>query len=550
MRKNVLALGIAAMIGGLGMTGVANAGSFAGVAEATLADQLRPNGDGIGHSLVVPYFTTQNGQATLISVVNTDTAKGKVLKVRFRGASNSDDVFDFTLFLSPGDVWNGNISAKASGDTLISNLSTGDASCTLPASVRTNGAAGTNFVTARLPADVGAAGTREGYVEIFNMADLIDVGANSIFDAIKHVGNTGVAPCTQATLNVLGDYANIDTVGEVEALGFRAPTTGLTGQWSIIDVPNSTTYSGSPVAVQAVVAQTGVPATGRLTLFSQTSAPVTDLPTVQGWTADPLLRAGLVEAAQYDFPDMSTPYVGTGAVVTESPLAQAYLLTQSFAVNSVMNEFYTGDQDGLDASTDWVFTMPTRRYNVAVNYAATPVAAVYSDYTLAAALITPGAPVNYFAPFANNAGNIVLDTTAKQLCVTGIGTSYTGREEQTPGAVTTDPIFVVSPGTPDQPLPPVTFCGEASVLSFNATVEADSSLSGAIARKDIMLEPVDGPLYTSGWVSLQTPGLNGIGLPVVGSSFFKAKNPAAQPGMAATYGMSFQHKVTRPVVIN
>ena len=59
-------------------------------------DALVVNDGGIGHALITPYFTAQNGNATLISLVNTDLANGKALKVRFRGASNSDDILDFT----------------------------------------------------------------------------------------------------------------------------------------------------------------------------------------------------------------------------------------------------------------------------------------------------------------------------------------------------------------------------------------------------------------------------------------------------------------------
>ena len=96
MKKNVLALSIAAMIGGLG---------FAGAASAQVAvDTLQVNESGTGHMLLMPYYTAQNGNMTVFHVVNTDTSNGKAMKVRFRGASNSDDVLDFQVFMSPGDV--------------------------------------------------------------------------------------------------------------------------------------------------------------------------------------------------------------------------------------------------------------------------------------------------------------------------------------------------------------------------------------------------------------------------------------------------------------
>lgn len=87
MKKNVLALSIATMIGGLGFTGAA----FAAAGDVS----VNPNGD--GHILLVPYYTVQDGNVTAFNIVNTDTKNGKAVKVRFRGASNSDDVLDFQV---------------------------------------------------------------------------------------------------------------------------------------------------------------------------------------------------------------------------------------------------------------------------------------------------------------------------------------------------------------------------------------------------------------------------------------------------------------------
>ena len=37
--------------------------------------------------------------------IAVDPTKGEPVKVRFRGAANSDDVMDFRLFLSPAGQW-------------------------------------------------------------------------------------------------------------------------------------------------------------------------------------------------------------------------------------------------------------------------------------------------------------------------------------------------------------------------------------------------------------------------------------------------------------
>ena len=107
MKKNVLALSIAAMIGGLGFAGAASAAVVQGTAgfvpgttmTTTNATTLELSEGGVGHMLLVPYYSAQNGNMTVLHVVNTDTVNGKAVKVRFRGAANSDDVMDFQVFM-------------------------------------------------------------------------------------------------------------------------------------------------------------------------------------------------------------------------------------------------------------------------------------------------------------------------------------------------------------------------------------------------------------------------------------------------------------------
>jgi len=102
-------------------------------AHAAPATRFKESIDGVGHFLLVPYYTAQPGFATLLNLVNSDREHGKVVKVRFRGASNADDVYNFTLFLRPGDVWAGEVSHNPA--TGLARLSTPDESCTLPRQV-------------------------------------------------------------------------------------------------------------------------------------------------------------------------------------------------------------------------------------------------------------------------------------------------------------------------------------------------------------------------------------------------------------------------------
>lgn len=548
MKKSILSASIAAMIGGLGLAGVANAGVHEPAANA--ATTLSINEAGTGHILVVPYFTTQGTNATLLNITNTDTVNGKLVKVRFRGASNSDDIFDFTLALSPGDVWAAKVSQGADGR---SQLETADKSCTLPSIVATQK---NSFPTARLnPAltDAQKANeTREGYVEILAMADIFKAGVieqqpaggttpavSPLFTAIKHVN--GVAPCTATVLDTLkADTTGLGT-GAANApttalgKGLTNPTGKLMANWTIIDTVKTATFSGAATAVRATGA--GVAdINANVVFFPQSDAAAgpssTPAIAIDNVTADPLLRGAnrvatdaatgtvgavtsttpFISASYYDLPDLSTPYVT--AVSATAPLSQAFALTTALAAKSVSNEYLTTTSIG--ATTDWVFSMPTRRYNVAVNYRFTsPLSTnsrVYSDWAAAA-----GA-ANFFSAantsLVNNQVCVAADTGAA-------GVNQWDREE-----TTTSSQFVISPGTVSN----IRFCGETSVLAINnGTNTASGSLSASVALQNLNVTA------NEGWISLGTSGLANAGLPVLGAAFAKS----------SAFGAVWPHRYTR-----
>lgn len=516
MRKNVLALSIAAMIGGLG---------FAGAASA----QLAVNASGAGHMLLVPYYTAQNGNMSVFHVVNTDTVNGKAVKVRFRGAANSDDVLDFQVFMSPGDVWT---AAVTKGANDVAQLVTADGTCTLPAIAKNTPV---SFVQDRLPSSMSAAdkasNTREGYVEIFNMADISaataagnnpanpSVVANyPLYTAIKHVN--GVAPCTDSVLN----DTLTNTNGTLSAL--TAPTGGLTGSWYVINVPQTTTFSG---AANAIVA-TG---TTNIVFSPQT----TGTPTL--FSADPLFKGGVLTAQNYDLPDLSTPYVTASSQANAD--IQAGVLTSQLARSAVINQYATDAE--VTAKTDWVFSMPTRRYSIAANYGAT-VGSTYgvaggtslsgslaatggtgtpsTDKTKAYRVINtavlsvaPAAPtgVGFFTD-ANTSVN-----AAGQICLSSISQVFRDREETSKSAGA-----VFSPGNVSL-LP---LCGEVSVLNF---------ASGSVLGASVAAGSVSGA-YTNGWgqINFKAPGV-----PVLGAAFIKVTNPNASAGVSGNYGVTWPH---------
>ena len=140
MKKSVMAIGVAALLGMSAAHAVQyfepysvfNGGHVGDANKAANMGAVVPGG--IGHVLFTPYYSTVNGNTTLISLVNTDAEMGKAVKVRFRGAANSDDVLDFTVLLSPGDVWTASIEPSLTGNARIISP---DSSCVLPSQIGT-----------------------------------------------------------------------------------------------------------------------------------------------------------------------------------------------------------------------------------------------------------------------------------------------------------------------------------------------------------------------------------------------------------------------------
>lgn len=548
MKKNVLAQSIATMIGGLCLAGAANAVVLdLGAPNAANATTLTVSQGGVGHSLLVPYFNAQNGNMSVFHVVNTDQVNGKAVKVRFRSAANSDDILDFQLYMSPGDVWTASVSQGADG---VAAITTNDTTCTVPSI--TPGTA-QRFVTNRLDRTRLTAGevanqTREGYVEVFTMADIpVNNAANSLYTAIKHVGGEA-PPCATAgsaarTLLNATSVTDFVVAGDAVTAGYRNPTAGLMGDWYIINVPQTTTFSGAATSIAAVTAA-GVNANGNFVHFPQNDSLISG--TAEVFTADPLFRNDALEAdgtafgatpalaiRNYDLPDMSTPYTTTAPT---DPLVQAGLLTGALAVTSVTNQY--ANDASITAKTDWVFSMPTRRYSVAANYGASGYAA--SEYRLFSNVVAPaGAPGAGTGYFRTGAGSNT-SLSGGLICVLSDGQRFFDREERTPGVTTPGPIF--SPGEPSAPT--VTrFCGETSVLAIGTTAEDASVLGASVARQSVASSEETGP-YENGWAVVTTAN-GGPGLPIIGSSFIKLANPDVGTGVSGTYGITWPHRTTR-----
>lgn len=445
-----------------------------GALGASQASAVNINPDGTGEVLLYPYYTVRNGFITSFSVVNTNTSHTKVAKVRFLEGKNSAEVLDFNLFLSPRDVWTGQVSDNGSGGS----VATTDRSCTAPQLFGAPAPFVNFYYTGQVTgvtADSGGSTldrTREGYIEVIEMgvvANGVDAASSpstplgvTIAAAVKHASTGIPANCAVVQVNgLLGGAGNPGNGSDM-----REPVGGLTGNGIIINAASGTEFAYTPVALDNFFNP----------LFSLS------LYTDPG-SVNPNLAAA--------FPARSDVFVGTAgspAVLTVLDWAAAPALGSGIdAVSAVlMRSAIINEYDiSPNFKTDWVVTQPTKRAYV---FPQTPTAT--------------GPFANIFTGTAPNA------VSCDPVLVTGYD-----REEA--------PYFAIS-GITFSPTPAGSvagfgnICYEATVITIApngvvaplVNVASASGIFGSVNTGFINL-PANGttgtppaPNYTAGWIGL------------------------------------------------
>ena len=484
MNKNSLTTAVIA-----GLAGVA------GIANMASAVDLNP--DGLGQVLLYPYYTVNNEQNTLLSVVNT-TSIGKAVKVRFLEGYNSREVLDFNLFLSPFDVWVASVfplSDVTAGSTAAA-IASSDNSCTAPQFTQgTVGGVGyqqfLNYAYVGSNADTGPTGldrTREGHFEMITMSDII-AGSDLSVDT-THVA--GVPPGC-------GGGSGGKTQAEVDfesGTDTTVPTSGIFGSAAILNAAQGTFYSYNADAIDGFTS---------IRLDNNTGSLFPTLANVN----DP----GAPTATSYVFDD--------GALLTSTWPAGENIDAVSSLIDAA-NIYNQYESDGSFSGTDWVVTLPTKRF--------------YVD---------PGTGITtVIQPFEELFG----ENTDGLSCFL-IGISIFDREEKTTGVSSCG----FSPCPPGRP--PSSLCYETNVVTFAPT--GTTSILGSTLTSNIA------PLGATGWVGLNleaaTPGsplathalraaTNGnvfTGLPITGFQATNFVNANVTAGVLANYSGAYRHRISR-----
>lgn len=255
--------------------------------------------DDAGEALIYPYYNVNEGNQSFIGVVNT-TNQVKVLKVRFREGVESEDIFDFQLYLSPFDHWTAVIAQTADGKVRVS---TADLSCTVPQVLNNPNA---TFITNRIPAVyTGNVLDRisEGHMEVIEMAVIdrhLQVGIGELATAVTHVSGVPLDCNAPAVFNNQGYVIRTEGIFVNNALAptwgglFRQPQGGVYGIAAVFN-PNDGTYFTYTAEALEQFAATPI-------FYPQTEAVYNPGP---NHTADKFL--GAVQVLAFDLPDLSTP---------------------------------------------------------------------------------------------------------------------------------------------------------------------------------------------------------------------------------------------------
>ncbi len=451
------------------------------------ATSLEVNRSGIGHLLVVPYFNTQAGNATLVNLYNTSDT-GKAVLLRYRSAGNGDELFSLQVFLRAHDAWAAGLATNLSG---LPAFEVPDKSCTLPAVIN-----GESFRTGRLdPALTTAARAeqaREGYIEIITLGDIV-VGT----PLDQTVSSTGASRCAMA---VLGALTRFDAQ-------LAPPTTGLFANWILLNVPQTTTWSGEALAFEA--RRDGLPSTGNNVYFPPTSAALS-AQDVTDYSADPLFNFAnggpIVAPVSRDLPDLSTPYTAT------VPTAQEQATELSFEIAAQVSAIEYLTDTRISALTDWIVSMPTLRYHAAVDYRRTELVSNWSTFGDEEAIYLR---------------HVYVGAARKQPCQFAIQAALLAGYDRE-GLSTTDHVV---------PGPTVELCGAVAVLTTSGGADAPSwSAVRASATRTALLQPDFG---TDGYARFAGAALQGsLGLPAEIRHFWRAVNPVVAPGFVGTYGMT------------
>ena len=145
---------------------VSGAAALALIGTAATAASIHVESDGTGDYLLTPVYYAVSNWSTELKVVNTNTTKAVVAKVVVREGRECNEIVDFVIYLTPGDVWTGTIY----DDNGIVKVKSDDDSFIIGGKIGSEVAPVGIHPLVETDSDGGKHTAWHGYVEIFGLA--------------------------------------------------------------------------------------------------------------------------------------------------------------------------------------------------------------------------------------------------------------------------------------------------------------------------------------------------------------------------------------------
>ncbi len=507
-KKNKLGLAVAAAL------------SIGAMTQSVQAANIAANG--IGEVAYVPYYTAGPGKTTYVRLTNNsfDTI---AVKLKFREGVESQDMLDFHLFLSPRDVWVGQI-GTVDGQVVVT---TADTSCTVPSKGAGFGLwahnGGTSY-SAAVPNLLSGAAPTEGYIvaQVMGASDGRLPTQGSLFDAVSYMQHNG-QPAPSSCDGVSGAFELVegspDQFRDLPGLQslksqFTSATNSLSVAAAFVNASNATLVD-MPVTVIAN-------AMGARRLLGD------------GY-ADDLARGvdivsnDTIGNAGDDKPDArdAKPAVATifddGSALAGSYLAGAY---GTDAISLALMKSSVSNYIDVTGSNSWVVTFPTKKFHKAGPNCAAPFpAGCEPTITAIQHSVHPAGVASYVTNEEESEAS--TPPTGHQICFSG------------PRFAECQAAQVINPGAVSLP-------HEVNVVAMGS--------GNALASALVTTIDVDklGGLVGSGWMQMRftnAPALQGAagdpalyGLPVIGFGYTE------YPLAGLTGVMTQEHVYTSPLM--
>ena len=490
------------------------------LAAACDAGAVRVNADGHGQALIYPYYTARstisgNAFVTAFSTINT-TDKAKALKVRFLEGKTGAPVFDFNLFLSAYDVWTAGIVAAGEG----AGIFTQDNSCAVP-SISRDSAAPSKFQSVAYVGDTlgdSLDRTYEGYFEVLEMGTIDP--ASPLGVSITHVSNysgnnLSKPPCT-----------NLPSTDALPTALSR-PAGGLMGNASYINVNEGTDFSADAVAL------------------SQWS----DKPQ---WSKSGSASPNLSDASPF-----------TSLVVDSRPTSDTVYVTRwssgrdavsaLFMVDHVRNDYSV--EFSIKAATDWIVTMPTKRFYVDKDRTDPPFSRSSDTlnrvpYNCETSKSTQGPLLPLYYDREAQSVGLPIDFAVGSLPFRLCGAATAVALSPNSGSAATSHVFQ-SVNVSNLPLNATWINGWLDMQTAMPSRDASGQLIGTAK----LVAPVGSTSVMDSSTGAVTSGVTAtyLGLPIVGfsgQSYSTMGLPGINPNILSNYGGSFVHKFTRHIEVS